>query len=77
MLLIPTSYMSYYVYKNFIKHHLDDSKTGKDGGAPYSLGYSDSNPVNRFVKPHLSYWDWFRIYVASIIHDLLTDPTIE
>lgn len=41
------------------------------------LGYPANHPVSRFVKPHLSYWDRFRIWVASIVHSLLTDPSIE
>jgi len=48
--MIPTTYMSYYVYQNYIKKYLGDSKGG-DGGKPYSLGYARNNPVNLFVKP--------------------------
>jgi hypothetical protein len=39
--------------------------------------YPDGSPINKFVRPSLSYWDRFRNYVASIIHDLLIDQEIE
>ena len=33
--------------------------------------------LQRYVKPQLSLWERFKIYVAILIHDLLTDPTID
>ena len=33
--------------------------------------------LQRYVKPQLSMWERFKIYVAILIHELLTDPTID
>ena len=74
MLMIPTSYISYQLYQRYLKKYFDDAK---GAGGQYTLGYAPTDPVNRFVKPQLSYWDRFRIYVASVIHSLLTDPSVE
>jgi hypothetical protein len=46
-------------------------------GAKPDLGYASDHPVQKYVKPSLSYWDRFRIWIASIIHELLMDPTVE
>jgi hypothetical protein len=48
-----------------------------DGGFYSSSGYPSGHPLNNFVKPQMSAWERLRIYVASVIHDLLHDPTIE
>ena len=49
----------------------------KKNGEPSSLGYPDDHPAAKFVRPQMSYWDRFRVWVASIVHELLTDPTID
>ena len=73
MLSIP---ITYFLYKSLKK--LRTKYYGENGeGSAFSLGYPSNHPVQKFVKPHLSYWDRFRIYVATVIHSLLTDPSIE
>ena len=59
----------------YVSNQMNKGKAG--GPAAPNLGYPSDHPVNSFVRPQLSYWDRFRIWVASVIHDLLTDKTIE
>jgi hypothetical protein len=63
----------YFIFKSFLYAR---NRYSESGGKP-DLGYPKNHPVQKFVTPQLSYWDRFRIWVASIIHDLLIDPTIE
>lgn len=41
------------------------------------LGYPTDHPVQKFIKKRVSMWDRFRIWVASIVHELLMDKTVE
>ena len=55
----------------------------KKGSSPEQADPSDEEfkqypqELHRYVKPQLSLWERFKIYVAILIHDLLTDPTID
>ena len=75
MATIPSMYV---IFRGFLflraKYNSSDAPSGTNQA---DLGYVKDHPVNKFVKPSVSYWERFRIYVASIIHDLLSDPTIE
>ena len=76
---IPTAYFGLqgfqYLQAKYVSNQMNKGKA--DGSASPNLGYPSDHPVNRFIRPQLSYWDRFRIWVASVIHDLLTDKTIE
>lgn len=55
----------------YLKRDPEPSDTGDD-----ELMYYPAE-LQRYVKPHLSLWERFKIYVAILIHDLLTDPSID
>jgi len=48
-----------------------------EGSLAPNLGYPEEHIVSRFIKPQLSYWERFRVWIASLVHELLTDPTID
>lgn len=43
-----------------------------------TYGYSEDHPNRKFLtsSSSVSYWDRFRLYVAYVIHELLTDTSI-
>jgi hypothetical protein len=51
-----------------------DGPEGKEGRG--GLGYPEGHPVNKFDQPRVNLWGRFKIWTASIVHDLLTDPQI-
>ena len=71
MLSVPTMFLFYRTFHNLHQKYFSPDDSGS------LLGYPADHPVVKFLKPRLSYWDRFRIWVASIVHSLLTDPSIE
>lgn len=53
------------------------NKVFSDGGFSLNLGYLADSRVKKFIKPEISFWERTRIYVASIVHEILHDPEIE
>ena len=60
-----------------IRFYMLFKKKFSEGGMAPNLGYPADHPVSRYIRPKLSYWERFRIWVASLVHELLTDPTID
>lgn len=70
MIGIPLMFIGFRTYHFFRKLY-------DDGGLSPSLGYYPDRKVSKFITPQMSYWERFRVYIASVVHELLTDKEIE